>query len=66
METTPSRKGDRLLPPGEVARLFGVDPRTVSDWARAGKIGFRRTLGGQRRYLESDVLSLLAELEAVA
>ena len=60
----------RLLPPSEVARLFGVDPRTVAEWARAGKLRARRTVGGQRRYPESEVRALLAELskpvEAVA
>lgn len=64
METTRQRDGGRLLPPSEVARLFGVDPRTVAGWAKAGKLKFRRTVGGQRRYPESEVRALLAELEA--
>lgn len=60
------RDSDRLLPPSEVARMFGVDTSTVGEWARAGKLRFRRTVGGQRRYPESEVRALLAELEAVA
>ncbi|MGD9527214.1 BldC family transcriptional regulator [Pseudonocardia sp.] len=51
--------GDRLLTPGEVAALFGVDPRTVARWATSGRIGALRTPGGHRRYRESDVRRLL-------
>lgn len=50
---------DRLLTPGEVAKLYRVDPKTVSRWAEAGRIGFTRTLGGHRRYRESEVRELL-------
>lgn len=57
---------DRLLPPLEVAKLFGVNPRTLRDWAIAGKINARRTLGGHRRYRESEVRALLNEPAEVA
>ena len=49
---------EALLKPGEVAALFNVDPKTVSSWADAGKLSVVRTLGGHRRYLESEVLAL--------
>jgi excisionase family DNA binding protein len=52
-------KGDRLLTPAEVARLFRVDPKTVTRWAAAGKLNSTRTLGGHRRFLASDVRALL-------
>ncbi len=48
-----------LLTPGEVARLFGVDPKTVSRWADAGKLEALRTLGGHRRYRSDQVRELL-------
>ncbi len=48
-----------LLTPAEVAALFRVDPKTVTRWANAGKLTSIRTLGGHRRYLESEVRSLL-------
>ena len=48
-----------LLTPAEVARLFRVDPKTVTRWAKAGKLTAIRTLGGHRRYRKSEVQSLL-------
>jgi excisionase family DNA binding protein len=52
---------ERLLRPVEVARMFHVDPKTVLRWAQSGKLTTIRTLGGHRRYLESEVRSLLDE-----
>jgi excisionase family DNA binding protein len=49
-----------LLTPAEVATLFRVDPKTVTRWAKAGRITSIRTLGGHRRYRESEVRALLA------
>jgi excisionase family DNA binding protein len=46
---------DELLTPAEVARIFRVDPKTVSRWAIAGKINSVRTLGGHRRFYRSEV-----------
>jgi len=48
-----------LLTPAEVAALFRVDPKTVTRWAKAGKLTSIRTLGGHRRYRESEVKELL-------
>ena len=48
-----------LLTPAEVAALFRVDPKTVTRWAQAGKRTSIRTLGGHRRYRESEVRELL-------
>lgn len=53
---------DYLLTPAEVAALFRVDPKTISRWAKAGKIPSMRTPGGHRRYQSSDVHSLLDTL----
>jgi excisionase family DNA binding protein len=49
-----------LLTPAEVAMLFRVDPKTVTRWAKAGKLTAIRTLGGHRRYRESEVRAMLA------
>jgi excisionase family DNA binding protein len=50
---------ERLLTPAEVAALFRVDPKTVTRWAKAGKLSSIRTLGGHRRYWETEVRRLL-------
>jgi excisionase family DNA binding protein len=49
-----------LLTPAEVAVIFRVDPKTVTRWAKAGKLNSIRTLGGHRRYREAEVRALLA------
>ena len=51
-------KDDELLMPSQVARIFHVDPKTVTRWANAGKLRAVRTLGGHRRYIESEVRAL--------
>ncbi|MBM7770464.1 excisionase family DNA binding protein [Actinokineospora baliensis] len=63
---TVAHVGERLLTPGEVATLFRVDPKTVTRWATAGRIGSIRTPGGHRRFRESEVKTLLAELTTEA
>lgn len=50
---------EHLMTPGEVAALFRVDPKTVTRWAKSGKLASIRTLGGHRRYRSSEVKSLL-------
>jgi excisionase family DNA binding protein len=49
-----------LLTPAEVATMFRVDPKTVTRWAKAGKLTSVRTLGGHRRYPETEVRALLS------
>jgi len=51
---------DELLTPGEVAKQFRVDPKTVTRWAAAGRISSIRTPGGHRRFRKSEVTALLA------
>jgi excisionase family DNA binding protein len=55
---------EALLTPAEVAALFRVDPKTVTRWAKAGKLSSIRTLGGHRRYRETEVRGLLRGVEA--
>ena len=54
-------EAERLLTPAEVAALFRVDPKTVTRWAKAGKLSAIRTLGGHRRYREAEIMQLLAQ-----
>ncbi len=50
-----------LLTPAEVAKMFHVDPKTVTRWAQAGKLTYMRTLGGHRRYRRDEVVELLRD-----
>lgn len=58
--TTRITDAETLLTPAEVAKIFRVDPKTVTRWAKAGKLNAIRTLGGHRRYRELEVRALLA------
>jgi excisionase family DNA binding protein len=49
---------DQMMTPGEVAALFRVDPRTVTRWAKIGKLPSVRTPGGHRRYRKTVVRAL--------
>jgi len=55
-------ESESLLTPAEVAAMFRVDPKTVTRWAKAGKLSAIRTLGGHRRYRESEVKELLGDV----
>jgi excisionase family DNA binding protein len=50
---------EQLLRPGQVAALFQVSRRTISDWARAGKLDAIITPGGHRRFRAKQVRALL-------
>ncbi len=57
--TSHAPETEPLLTPAEVAAMFRVDPKTVTRWAKAGKLTSIRTLGGHRRYREGEVRALL-------
>lgn len=46
---------DDLMTPSEVAAVFHVDPKTVTRWAKAGRLASSRTLGGHRRFRREDI-----------
>ncbi len=62
--STRVNEAEALLTPAEVASMFRVDPKTVTRWAKSGKLTSIRTLGGHRRYREAEVRSLLAGIPA--
>ncbi len=66
MTARPVNETESLLTPSEVAALFRVDPKTVTRWAKAGKLSSIRTLGGHRRYRASEVRSLLTSATIAA
>lgn len=57
--TEPRKFRGHLIPPAQVASLFNVDPKTVTRWAKAGKIASIKTPGGHRRFWSEDVRKLL-------
>ena len=57
--STEEAESQILMTPAEVAAMFRVDPKTVTRWARAGKLTSIRTLGGHRRYRALEVQALL-------
>lgn len=59
----PTALQGRLLRTREVALLFQVSERAVTDWARKGRIPSVRTPGGHRRYPADEVWALLRAAE---
>lgn len=50
-----------LLTPAEVAKIFRVDPKTVTRWAKAGKLSAITTPGGHKRFRKSHVEEFFKE-----
>ena len=50
---------ESLLRTSDVAALFQVSSRTVSEWARRGRVPCMRTPGGQWRYPSEPIRQLL-------
>ncbi|MBV2364696.1 helix-turn-helix domain-containing protein [Streptomonospora nanhaiensis] len=61
-ETHGTARPPRLYTTTEVARLFRVDPKTVTRWVRTGQLRALRTPGGHARILADDVDAALAGL----
>lgn len=61
---SPGSLSGRLLRTREVALLFQVSERAVTDWARRGRIPSVRTPGGHRRYPADEVWALLRRTES--
>ncbi len=60
--TTPNRDGRTYLTASEAAKLLQVSPKTVSRWAKEGKLPFSFTLGGHRRYPDAELRALVDSL----
>jgi excisionase family DNA binding protein len=52
---------DKLLTVGQVAELFRVDPKTVTRWARDGKLPYLATPGGHRRFSEKLIAQYMVD-----
>ena len=53
----------RYLRTTEVAAILQVSPKTVSRWAKEGKLPFLKTLGGHRRYPAAEIRQLADALQ---
>jgi excisionase family DNA binding protein len=64
MPNRPTRQlsDDRYLRAAQVAELLHVSPKTVSRWAKEGRLPFIRTLGAHRRYPEREIRALAESL----
>lgn len=61
----PRELSGQLLRTADVAALFQVSERTVSEWARRQRIPSVRTPGGHRRYPADEIRNLLDETGAL-
>lgn len=55
-----------LMTPGEVAKIFRVDPKTVTRWAHAGKLRSTRTPGGHVRFYAEEITEMAEGTSGVA
>jgi excisionase family DNA binding protein len=59
------KKLHTYLTTAEVAEILHVSPKTVTRWAREGKLPHSRTLGGHRRYPGEAIRQLASELARI-
>ncbi|HLI57166.1 MAG TPA: helix-turn-helix domain-containing protein [Actinomycetota bacterium] len=55
-------KNDEYLLAAQVGRVLHVSPKTVSRWAKEGKLPYVRTLGGHRRFPAAPIRELAGRL----
>lgn len=55
----------QLLTTGEVAELFGVDPKTPARWDREGKLAAMQVAPGGHRRWRSETVRPLLQLDGV-
>ena len=53
---------DSYLKTAEVAKLLRVSPKTVSRWAKEGKLPHLVTLGGHRRFPATEIRAIADRL----
>jgi excisionase family DNA binding protein len=57
---------ERYLHTGEVAKILDASPKTISRWAKEGKLPCVKTLGGHRRFPEDEIRRIAAALHVAA
>ena len=58
----PKPSEPKHLTASQAAALLQVSPKTVSRWAKEGKLPFLKTLGGHRRYPAGEISQLADQL----
>lgn len=53
---------ERFMKTAEVASILQVSPKTISRWAKEGRLAYMSTLGGHRRFKESQIQQLTDDL----
>jgi excisionase family DNA binding protein len=56
-----TEKPETFLTPRQVAARFAVDPKTVTRWAKTGRLPIVMTPGGHRRYRKSVIDAMTVE-----
>jgi len=64
MGDTEARAERDYLRAAEAAAYLNVSPKTVSRWAKEGKVPHIVTLGGHRRFPRNEIQRLARELSA--
>jgi excisionase family DNA binding protein len=54
--------GEKFLRTSDVAKMLHVSPKTVSRWAKEGRIPHLSTLGGHRRFPATEIGRLMDQL----
>jgi len=57
---------ERYLRTSEVALKLQVSPKTVSRWAKEGRLPYLATLGGHRRFPASAIEELMGSLSSLS
>jgi excisionase family DNA binding protein len=65
-EVQQSSTNDVYIRTAEAARMLRVSPKTVSRWAKEGRIPHVMTLGGHRRFPAAAISDLARRLEILA
>ena len=66
MRRQPSAPGEEYIAPAEAARLLKVSARTITRWAREGRLPSITTLGGHRRFPRATIEALAQDQLAQA
>lgn len=58
MPSHAAARGEEYIAPAEAARLLKVSARTITRWAREGRLPSITTLGGHRRFPRATIEAL--------